>query len=132
MNYKKIIYLIPIFYISLSNTSNSATTSQLKSVLEKYGVPYTSDCGTLNEAHFNGSKPECQQLGMFYNKSKRRCEPCPLGTATDTKTDTSCKDIVCPNGNVGTIINDGKCPAGYVLQQITGGSCPMGNVLEKM
>ena len=121
-----------ILCTGFSNIGYSATTAQLQSVLQKYGVPYTSDCGTLNEAHFNGSKPECQQLGMFYNKSKRRCEPCPLGTATDTKTDTSCKAIVCPNGHVGTIINDGKCPAGYVLQQITGGSCPMGNVLEKM
>ena len=114
------------------HNGKSATTTQLQSVLQKYGVPMISDCGTKNEAHYNGSAPECQEWGMYYDKPNRRCDVCPIGTATDSKTDTACKTIVCPNGNVGTIINDGKCPAGYILQQITGGSCPVGSVLTKM
>ncbi len=115
-----------------SNIGYSATTAQLQSTLQKYGVPKASDCGTINEAYYNGSAPECQELGMFYNKTNRRCETCELGYTTSSKTDTSCKAINCGTGNIGTKITNGVCPAGYILQQITGGSCSVGSILTKM
>ena len=128
----KSIMISCILCTGLSSVVYSATTSQLTSILSKYCVAPAGACGTDNEAIYTSNRCECKQCGYFYNTTSRKCEPCPLGTATDTKTDTSCKDIVCPNGHVGTIINDGKCPAGYILQQITGGSCPVGSVLTKM
>ncbi len=126
---KKILFtFIFIFYNSVVF---SATTVQLESVLQKYGVPKASDCGTINEAHYNGSDPECQEWGMFYDTQNRRCDYCEIGYATDSKTDTECKPIVCPAGFGGVIIRDGLCPAGYGLFQITGGNCPAGTILTK-
>ncbi len=107
-----------------NGSSTSISTS-------KYGVPQAKDCGTKNEAHFNGALPECQDEGMYYDKKNRRCDYCEIGYATDSKTDTECKPIVCPAGFGGVIIRDGLCPAGYGLFQITGGNCPAGTILTK-
>ncbi len=126
-------FILSIFMlVFFSYEVKSATTVQLESVLQKYGVPKASDCGTINEAHYNGSAPECQEWGMFYDTQNRRCDYCEIGYKTNSKTDIECVAIVCPAGYTGNIINDGKCPTGYILQQITGGSCPVGNVLTEM
>ena len=132
---KKVIKSIMISCLlctGFANISMGATEAQLQSTLQKYGVPQAKDCGTSNEPHYNGSAPECQYIGMYYDKKNRRCEECPLGTATDSKTDTSCKAIICPDGYGGTIIRDGLCPDGYGLFQITGGNCPDGTRLIKL
>ena len=126
---KKILFtFIFIFYNSVVF---SATTVQLESVLQKYGVPKASDCGTENEPHYNGVAPECQEWGMFYDKPNRRCTYCELGYVTINKTDTECTEILCQPGYGGQIIKDGKCPPGFGIFHITSGNCPVGSRLWK-
>ena len=131
MKFKRMSLISCILCMGFANISMGATEAQLQSVLQKYGVPQAKDCGTKNEAHFNGALPECQDEGMYYDKKNRRCDYCEIGYATDSKTDTECKPIVCPAGFGGVIIRDGLCPAGYGLFQITGGNCPAGTILTK-
>ena len=128
----KSIILSCVLCTTISNIGHSATTSELQSVLEKYGVPYTSDCGTKNEAHYNGILPECQEWGMYYDKPNRRCDYCEMGYITDSKTDTKCREIKCPDGYAITIIKDGICPEGYGLFEITNGTYPDGTQLHKL
>ena len=76
--FKRMSLISCILCMGFANISMGATEAQLQSVLQKYGVPQAKDCGTKNEAHYNGSAPECQEWCMYYDKPNRRCDVCPI------------------------------------------------------
>lgn len=98
----------------MTSKVESATTTQLTSVLSKYCVPPNSGtCDTKNQAIYVNGRCECQSCYYFYNISTRKCEPCPLGQYVDNKYSTSCKYPSCPKGTYIKVEKGvDKCPDG--------------------